>query len=51
VLAFGDRGGIHRVVEIVRCGIVNDLNIRIVQQRFVARVGLARADGFCFFVR
>ena len=40
VLALGDRRGVDRVVQVVRRGVVHDLDIRIVEQRLVAAVGL-----------
>ena len=51
VLAFGDRGGVDRVVQIVRCGVVDDLNVGIVEQRLVAPVGLPRAERLRLLLR
>ena len=51
VLALGDRGGVDRVVQVVRRRVVDDLDVGIVQQRLVAPVGLARAERFRLFLR
>ena len=39
VLAFGDRRGVHRVVEVVRRRVVHDLDLGIGEQRLVAAIG------------
>ena len=45
VLALGDRGGVDGIVEVVGCGVVDDLYGRVVEQRFVAAVGFRHAEG------
>ena len=40
VLAFGDRRRVDRIVQIVGRGVVDDLDVRVVEQRLVAAVGL-----------
>ena len=44
VLAFGDGRGIDRIVQVVGRGVVHDLDVRIVEQRLVAPVGLRGAE-------
>ena len=44
VLALGDRRRIDRIVQIVGRGVVNDLDLGVVQQRFITAVRLARAE-------
>ena len=44
VLALGDRRGVDRVVQVVGRGVVHDLDVRIVEQRLVAPVGLRGAQ-------
>ncbi len=51
VLALGNGRGIDRVVQVVRRGVVDDLNVGIVQQRFVAAVRLARAERLRLLLR
>ena len=46
VLALRDRRGVDRVVQVVRRRVVDDLDVRIVQQRLVAPVGLRNAERF-----
>ena len=41
VLALGDRRRVHRVVQVVRRRVVDDVDVGIVEQRLVAAVGLA----------
>ena len=49
VLALRDRGGVDRVVQIIRRRVVDDLDVGIVEQRLVAAVGLRAPSASAFF--
>jgi hypothetical protein len=38
VLAARERGGRHFVVKVVGCRVVNDVDVRVVEQRLIAAV-------------
>ena len=44
VLPLGDGRGVDRIVQVVGRGVVHDLDIRIVEQRLIAAVGLRGAE-------
>ena len=51
VLPLGNRRGVDRIVQVVRRRVVDDVNIRIVEQGFVAAVGLGGAERVRFLLR
>ena len=51
MLAFGNRRGVDREVQVVGRRVVHDLNVGIVEQRLVAAVGLRHAERLRLLLR